>query len=158
MFTEMSDKFGRQRVRGWVLYDAACPICLDLLARTQATLQSAGFRPEPLQSPWVRERLKIPEDQLLKEMRVLTREGRLLGGADALAHIANQLGATHRPWWAWLLVIVNKLPFSTPVLRASYRWFAARRHCRQGVCAVPYKPNEFQHRDTEVTESSRRKT
>jgi predicted DCC family thiol-disulfide oxidoreductase YuxK len=60
-------------VRGWVLYDASCTLCLALAARAQPTLQAGGFQFEPLQSPWVRELLDLPEDQLLVEMRVLTR-------------------------------------------------------------------------------------
>lgn len=136
----MSDTFGRQRVRGWVLYDAACSVCLNLIARNQATLQSAGFRPEPLQSPWVRERLKMPEDQLLAEMRVLTREGQVLGGADALVHLAKELGKSSRPWWAWVLVVSSRIPFAMPFLRIAYQWYAARRPCRQGICQVPTTP------------------
>jgi len=136
----MSDTFGKQRVRGWVLFDAACSVCLNLIARNQDTLQAAGFQPEPLQSPWVRERLKMPDDQLLKEMRLLTREGQVLGGADAMVHLAKELGKGSRPWWAWVLVIASKVPFSMPVLRVGYRWIAARRHSRQGVCAVPNMP------------------
>lgn len=124
------------RLRGWVLYDASCPFCRDLLARAQNTLQAGGFRPEPLQSSWVRDHLNLPEDQLLAEMRVLTRKGRILGGADALVYVANELGARRRPGWAWLLVIISKLPHSMPILRFAYSWIAARRHCLQGMCSV----------------------
>jgi predicted DCC family thiol-disulfide oxidoreductase YuxK len=119
-----------------VLYDATCPFCLDLMVRVQGTLQAGGFRLEPLQSPWVRERLKLPEDQLLAEMRVLTRRGQVLGGADALVHLAKELDRRKRPWWAWLLVGAGKIPFGMRALRYGYRWIAARRYCRQGVCAV----------------------
>lgn len=134
MLTEMSDKLDTQPARGWVLYDASCSFCLDLLARTRAAMESGGFRPEALQSPWVRERLDLPEDRLLEEMRILTLEGRVLGGADALVYLATELD--RRPWWAWLLVIAGKLPLGIHLLRAGYRWIAARRHCRHGACAV----------------------
>jgi predicted DCC family thiol-disulfide oxidoreductase YuxK len=130
----MSDKLGKQPVHGWVLYDASCSFCLDLLARTRSTLESGGFQPEPLQSPWVRERLDLPEDRLLEEMRVLTVEGRVLGGADALVYLATELD--RRPWWGWLLVAAGKMPFGMGLLRAGYRWIAARRHCRQGACTI----------------------
>lgn len=138
MFTELSDNVDRKRVHGWVLYDATCPFCLNLLARAQETLEAGGFQPEPLQSTWVREHLNLPEDQLLEEMRVLTRKGRLLGGADALVYLAAELSASRRPWWAWLLVIIGKVPFGMPVLRQGYRWIAARRYCRQGECSVAH--------------------
>jgi len=136
LFTEISDTVDRMQLRGWVLYDASCPFCLHLLARVQNTLQEGGFRPEPLQSSWVRDYLNLPEDQLLAEMRVMTRKGRVLGGADALVYLASELGAKRRPWWAWILVISSNIPFAMPLLRYAYRWIAARRHCRQGFCSV----------------------
>ena len=137
MFTEMSDNVGKQRVQAWVLYDAACPTCLRLLARVQTTLQAGGFRAEPLQSPWVRERLNLPEDQLLAEMRVLTKKGQILGGADGLVYLASEFATRNRPWWAWLLLIASKLPLGLTLLRHGYRWIAARRYCRQGTCPLP---------------------
>jgi len=136
VFTELSDNVDRRRVPGWVLYDDACPFCLNLMARARDTLERGGFQLEPLQSFWVRERLNLPEDQLLAEMRVLTRNGQVLGGADALVYLANELDTRNRPWWAWLLVGASKLPFGMRALRYGYRWVAARRSCRQGVCPV----------------------
>jgi predicted DCC family thiol-disulfide oxidoreductase YuxK len=76
----------------------------------------------------------LPEDRLLEEMRVLTVEGRVLGGADALVYLATEL--QRRPWWAWLLVAANRMPFGMRMLRTAYRWIAARRYCRQGGCPV----------------------
>jgi len=136
VLTEISDNVDRARLRGWVLYDASCPFCLRLLARFEDTLRAGGFRAEPLQSPWVRDRLNLPEDQLLVEMHVLTRHGRVLGGADALVYLANQLRAAPRPWWAWLLAIASRMPLAMPVLRRAYAGFAARRHCRSGACSL----------------------
>jgi predicted DCC family thiol-disulfide oxidoreductase YuxK len=109
--------------------------------RVRASLEAGGFQPEPLQSPWVRQRLNLPESLLLAEMRVLTREGRVLGGADALVYLARELDAPDRPGWAWLLVIVGKIPFAMPVLRAAYAGIAARRYCRQGICSIADSPN-----------------
>jgi len=136
VFSELSDNVDRRRVRGWVLYDAACPFCLNLVARARGVLKASGFQLEPLQSPWVRERLNLPEDQLLAEMRVLTRKGQVLGGANALVFLANELEANSRPWWAWLLVGAGKMPLGMRALRYGYRWIAARRSCRQGLCPV----------------------
>jgi predicted DCC family thiol-disulfide oxidoreductase YuxK len=136
LHTELSDNIDRMRLRGWVLYDASCPFCLNLLARVQHTLQASGFRPEPLQSSWVRDLLNLPEDQLLGEMRVLTRKGRVLGGADAVVYLANHIDAQARPWWAWLLVISGKMPLAMPVLRAAYGWIVARRPCTEANCPL----------------------
>jgi predicted DCC family thiol-disulfide oxidoreductase YuxK len=132
--TELTDIDDAIPPRGWVLYDADCSFCTDLLARVKADLVAGGFQPEPLQTPWVRERLNLPEQTLLAEMRVLTREGQVLGGADALVFIAKELRSLRRPWWAWLLVIAGKMSFSMPILRAAYRWIAARRRCVGDIC------------------------
>jgi len=137
VFTEISDNVDRRRVRGWVLYDASCAFCLDLVERARTPIENGGFRLEPLPSPWVKERLKLPGEVLLAEMRVLTGDGRVIGGADALVYLAKALGAGHRPSWAWLLVVASKMPFGMRLLRAGYAWIAARRYCRQALCTVP---------------------
>ena len=136
MNTEITDTIDTQPARGWVLYDAQCRFCTSLVMRTRATVETGGFRFAPLQSLWVRERLALPEDLLLAEMRVLTTSGRVLGGADALVYLAYELGASRRIWWARPLAIVSKLPLLMPVLRFAYRWVAQHRSCRQGACQI----------------------
>ena len=69
-------------------------------------------------------------------MRVLTRAGSVLGGADAAVYLARELGI-RRPWWGWLLVLTSRVPFGMRVMRAVYRWVAARRHCLQDTCQIP---------------------
>ncbi len=123
-------------IQGWVLYDASCSLCTDLMARAQSTLEAGGFRPEPLQSPWVRANLNMPEGVLLREMRVLTLDGLLMGGADGLVYLSRKLNARLRPWWAWALVVTSRIPFAMPVLRFLYARIAERRYCRQGFCPV----------------------
>jgi predicted DCC family thiol-disulfide oxidoreductase YuxK len=140
MYTEVSDKIDRSRIQGWILYEAACPLCLDLLRRVRNPLAAANFRFEPLQSPWVREFLSLPEDQLLAEMRVLTRTGQVLGGAPALVHLARSLKWMQRPWWAWLVLLISRAPRGSRILRSGYRWIAARRHCRTGSCQIGNLP------------------
>jgi predicted DCC family thiol-disulfide oxidoreductase YuxK len=119
-----------------VLYDANCALCARLAARADSALRAAGFRLEPLQSAWVRRRLNLPEEELLRAMRVLTQEGRVLGGADALVYLAGEFVSRKRPWWAWLLVFSARIPVAMPVLRFAYRQYAARRYCRHGACSL----------------------
>ncbi len=122
--------------QGWVLYDASCSFCTDLIARAEGALRAAGFMPEPLQSAGVRAKLNMPEDILLAEMRVLTPDGQLFGGADALVYLSRKLGARRRPWWAWLLLLASRIPFAMPLLRWGYARVAERRSCRRGLCPV----------------------
>ncbi len=103
------------------------------MARARGTLEAGGFRPEPLQSPWVRANLNMPEELLLSEMRVLTVDGRLMGGADALVYMSRTLSVRLRPWWAWVLIIAGRIPFAMPVLRFAYARIAEHRYCSTGV-------------------------
>lgn len=56
-------------------------------------------------------------------MRVLTRDGCVFGGADAVIFLARQV------WWMRPLAWIARLPGATAVLRSLYRRVAARRHC-----------------------------
>jgi len=74
--------------------------------------------------------LGLDTESLLKEMRLITTDGRNLGGADALVEIARAI------WWAWSVSLLARLPGVMPVLRIAYRCLAARRHCFGGVCKL----------------------
>ena len=137
MVTESTDGYDERADQGWVLYDADCTLCLDLLARSRRALEAGGFLPEPLQSPWVRDRLNLPEAALLAEMRVLTAHGQVIGGADGIVHIARALAPRQRPWWGWVILILNRLPLGKRLLRSTYAWVAKHRHCRPGACKIP---------------------
>ena len=80
-------------------------------------LGAAGFRHEPLRAPWVVERLHVIPERLLAEIRVLTADGRTLGGADAVVHVARKVCDTRPSWWAWLLILFGKMPFGMRLLR-----------------------------------------
>ena len=131
VFATMGDERETHAVRGWVLYDSDCGICTRLAWRLGNTFERRGYRLVPLQAPWVVERLGMPREKLLEEMRVLTTDGRQLGGADAVAHLARRI------WWAMPLYAVSRLPGVLPLMRRGYRWFAARRHRFSQTCSAP---------------------
>ena len=118
--------------RGWILYDADCGFCTRWawrLARI-GRVGKRGFHLAPLQAPWVRERLKLSEKDLLHEMRVLTADDVLYGGADSVVFLAQQV------WWARPFTALAKLPGVMPLLRAAYRWVARNRHQLSAACSV----------------------
>lgn len=87
--------------RGWVLYDGDCSFCVDTAARFAGYFKKIQHEALPLQTPGWRERFGLSEEEWLREVRVVTAEGRLLGGAAALVYLARQ-----RLWGrpaAWLL-------------------------------------------------------
>jgi predicted DCC family thiol-disulfide oxidoreductase YuxK len=106
----------------WVCYDADCAFCVRWAGR----LARHGFTVVPLQSPDVRAVLRMPENELLNEMRVITREGNIFGGADAFVYLSSVIC---KPLFALTLI-----PGIKPLLRALYRFAASRRNCRGGAC------------------------
>src|SRR5438309_352235 len=78
VITEITDA---KNERGWVLFDAECLLCRRLVRRWRPMLRRHRFALVPLQTPWVRERLAKCDRELLSEMRLLTAEGLIYGGA-----------------------------------------------------------------------------
>ena len=111
------------KVRGWILFDGECSLCRNAARRFTPFLRRHHFDVVPLQTPWVRERLGMSDEELLSEMRLLTAAGLVRGGADALIGIAWQI------WWARPLAWCARLPLIGPALRRAYRWMARHRHC-----------------------------
>lgn len=131
--SEMTDSKGRRASVGWLFYDADCPFCLRMVRRVARVLVARGFALAPLQDPRVPGLLGLSGSELLREMRLLTTEGKQYGGADAAIVVA------HKIWWAWPLYAIAQIPGMMSVLRAGYRWIAARRSC-----AATCQPNNRQ--------------
>ena len=125
MTSEITDK---DKVKGWVLYDAECPVCVRLARRLQGVLRRRHFELVPLQAPWARAKLGLTPPQLLAEMRFLRADGAVFGGADALLEISRHI------WWAWPLRPAGRLPAVRKLLRSGYRWIARNRACARGAC------------------------
>jgi len=122
--------------RGWILYDADCGFCTRWawrLARI-GRVGSRGFHLAPLQAPWVRQRLGMSQVDLLHEMRVLTVDDALYGGADAMVFLARQV------WWTRPFMVVTRVPGVMALLRWAYRWVARSRHRLSAACALPARP------------------
>ena len=134
MRTLLSDALPKHEARhGWVFYDADCAFCTTLARRLEPTLLRRGFHCGALQEPWVGIVLGLSREELFRELRVRSARGEVLGGADALLHLARHI------WWAWPLYALGQIPSPRDLLRAGYRWFAARRHC-VSVCASRVSP------------------
>ncbi|HEV2523146.1 MAG TPA: DUF393 domain-containing protein [Candidatus Acidoferrales bacterium] len=128
--SEITDIKGRRAARGWVFFDRDCRVCTSLARRFRRTLEKRGFGLAALQDPRVQALLNLPPADLLREMRVASAEGKMLGGAEAVIYLARQI------WWAWPLFAAAQLPGILPLLDAAYRWFADHRACASGMCSV----------------------
>lgn len=128
--SEITDSKGRRARSGWVFFDAQCSFCVSLARRFRPVLEPRGFGLAALQDPRVPDLLGLPLEKLLREMRLLTSDGRQYGGADALIYLAGRI------WWAWPMYAAAQLPGAHSVFRAAYRWFASRRSCLNGLCTL----------------------
>jgi predicted DCC family thiol-disulfide oxidoreductase YuxK len=133
---EMTDTKGRRAVRGWVLFDRDCSVCTSLVRRFRRTFEQRGFGLAALQDPRVAALLALPPEDLLREMRVVTSDGEIRGGAKAVVYLARQV------WWAWPLYAAARLPGVPRILDAGYRWFADHRRCASGMCSVARENSE----------------
>jgi predicted DCC family thiol-disulfide oxidoreductase YuxK len=142
VFTEITDtqfEAGEGSVtaprRGWILYDGECGLCLGSVRRIRGVFEPRGFAFLPLQTSWIRAAFALPEQELLGEMRLLMRNGEKFGGADAIPELAKYV------WWAWPVVAFAYMPGARQLLRAAYRYIAARRYCIAGTCSIPTRPS-----------------
>jgi predicted DCC family thiol-disulfide oxidoreductase YuxK len=119
---------------GWVLYDADCRFCAAVARRFRAPLVARHFQLQPLQTPWVRERLDSPDQEWMAEMRLLKPDGTAFGGVAALLEISRQF------WWAWPIRQLAHFPAIRNALHGTYRWVARHRHCAAGACTMVRKP------------------
>jgi predicted DCC family thiol-disulfide oxidoreductase YuxK len=120
--------------RGWLAYDAECPFCSRTARRVEGMIARRGYAIIPLQTPWVQERLGLRPGDPLREMVVLTNDGRRLGGVAAALHLARFI------WWAWPVRAFATLPGALVLLRRIYARVAAHRSCGAGACALSSKP------------------
>jgi len=134
--SEITDTKGRHTPRGWVFFDRDCRICASLARRFRRPLETRGFGLAALQDPRVQALLALPAEDLLREMRVATADGKIFGGAEAFVYLARQI------WWAWPLYAAAKLPGVPRVLDACYRWFADHRTCASGLCSISRKSSQ----------------
>ena len=75
-----------RRPRGIVCYDGECTICTGLVTRWGHRMRRAGFRLAPLQAPEIQRRLGLTG--IPDEMKLITPQGQVIGGADAVVAIA----------------------------------------------------------------------
>lgn len=132
----MTDTKGRHASRGWVFFDRECNICTSLARRFRRPLETRGFGLAALQDPRLQVLLDLPPEDLLREMRVATVDGKIYGGAEAIVFLARQI------WWALPLYAAAKLPGVPRVLDAGYRWFADHRRCASGSCSISRKSSQ----------------
>ena len=122
--------------KGWVLYDGECGFCSRWLQLWQLILARHGFGIAALQEPWVKQRLQLPPEELLYDIRLLAREGESVSGANVYLQV------TRRIWWAWPFYAAFSLPGFNRLIHIGYRWFARNRYCVSHACRLNTPPGK----------------
>jgi hypothetical protein len=95
-------------------------------------LLDGGVLPfKDLQSASADGSLQIPQENLLDDIRVLTRSGKLESGANAYLYVARRI------WWAWPFYAIFRLPGFNSLLWLGYRWFNRNRYRVSRHCPLP---------------------
>src|SRR5262249_9126056 len=115
---------------GWVLYDGSCGVCTRWVPFWAPTLQRLGLAVAPLQAPWAVERLALPPDVALRDIRLLLRDGRQFTGADAYRYVMRRL------WWAYPLYLLTVAPGLRWLFDHAYRAFADHRFRISAACGL----------------------
>ncbi|GJM25016.1 MAG: hypothetical protein DHS20C16_14310 [Phycisphaerae bacterium] len=132
--TEITKQTDAGLESGWVFFDGECPMCVTLANRFAGIFRRIGYRIAPQQTAWVRERLGLSEGEPLTEVRVLSPDGQVVGGAEAVVFVAQRI------WWAWPLYALSRIPGVMIILRTIYRHIAANRFCISNACCRKLKP------------------
>ena len=115
---------------GWVLYDDSCGFCRGWIPLWGPVLRRRGYEIAPLQSKWVRDRLGLPEELLVQDLRLLLANGTRIQGADVYRHILRRI------WWAYPLFLASTAPGSRRLFDLGYRWFATNRFRVSRACGL----------------------
>ena len=119
--------------RGWILYDDSCGFCRRWVPFWEGALRRRGFDVAPLQADWVRAKLQLGEMELLRDLRLLLRDGSQICGADVYRY------ATRRIWWAWPVYVLSVTPGLRSVFDWGYRTFATNRFRVSNACGLDAK-------------------
>ncbi len=115
---------------GWILYDRSCGFCRRWIPFWENSLRRRGFGIAPLQEDWVMEKLELPPERLLDDLRLLLADGTHLAGAEVYRY------AMRRIWWAWPLYLFSVLPGCRWVFDWGYQTFARNRHRVSDACGL----------------------
>lgn len=125
--SEFTESKGRH-ARGWLFYDAECGFCTRTARWLTPILARRGIAIAALQDPRVGALLGLSREEMMREIKLVTDDGALTGGADAMVALAREI------WWAAPLVWFAKAPGGMEALRKWYRAVAERRKCGTVVC------------------------
>jgi alginate O-acetyltransferase complex protein AlgI len=127
--TEITDT-AINKAAGIVFFDGACGACSTGATRLESLLGRRGFLFLPLQWPQATALTHLSEDELRREMKLRLADGRILGGVDALLHLARTVT------WARPIAWVAGLGFLRRYLARAYERLARNRYRLSSACRL----------------------
>jgi predicted DCC family thiol-disulfide oxidoreductase YuxK len=116
---------------GWVLYDDTCGFCREWIPFWGPTLANRGLAIAPLQAPWVAERLDMPPQEIVHDIRLLFADGRHIAGAEVYRYAVQHI------WWAYPLYLFSITPGLRSLWDWGYRRFRDNRYHFSDACGLP---------------------
>jgi predicted DCC family thiol-disulfide oxidoreductase YuxK len=123
---------------GWILYDGGCGLCFRWVHFWKKVVERRGFALKDLQTAHADGTLRISQENLLDDIQVLTRVGKLESGADAYLYV------TRRIWWAWPFYGIFRLPGLNWTLWQGYGGFNRNRYRISRHCPLPQQVSSAQ--------------
>jgi len=121
---------GSAQARGCVLYDDSCGFCQRWVPFWESTLPRRGFVIAALQAPWVSRTLRLGDEELLSELRLVFADGRQISGADVYRYVMRRI------WWAYPLYLFSVAPLSRQAFDWGFGTFAANHYRISGACGL----------------------
>lgn len=115
---------------GWLLYDADCGLCEKIAKWVTPILAKRHIAVIPLQTAWVIEKLGLPMEALLANMRYLSKDGEHLEGGDAYRFCMKRI------WWVMPFGYLVSLPLFKQIFDWCYRKFANNRYRFSKTCGL----------------------
>ncbi len=92
--------------------------------------ERAGFVLVPLQDPRAQRIFDLAPGELPTEMKLLTPDDRVLGGVDALAHVARYV------WWAFPFHLAMRSEIFRLLMLEAYKPIARHRRRISAACGL----------------------
>lgn len=138
------DALDSEALRPWskdvVIYDGECRFCRGQVERLKRFDSGGKLTFISLHDSRLRKRYPdLSHDELMRQMYVVTPEGKKFGGAAAVRYLTRKLPSLY-----WLMPLMH-IPFTLPVWQWGYNQVAKRRYklagkvCDGDTCSIHFK-------------------
>lgn len=125
------NELNEKHFSGWVLYDGNCGVCKLLIEKWRPVITSCGYKIAPLQSDWVKGKISLSDEELVKDILLITVDDKLIRGADVYREVMKQV------WWLYPFYLISIIPGLNYIFNWSYRIFNLNRHRISSSCKLP---------------------